>query len=441
MDIKIEWIAPKDVKLYENNPRKNDDAVKPVANSIREFGFLVPVVLDKDNYAVAGETRVKAARDELKLPKIPVIRAAHLTDEQIRAFRLADNKVGEIAEWDFDKLTAELEAVNIDMSQFGFELENAEKYLKSLQDEATAGSLSRDFVVPPFSVLDARKGYWQNRKKKWISIGIESEKGRAENLTFASSVKITQSDNGTSIFDPVLCEVIYKWFCVPGGRIFDPFAGGSVRGVMAERLGYSYTGIELRREQVQSNIENANRIGIDCSQIKWHCDDSLNMDKYIGNESSDLVFTCPPYFDLEVYSTDDRDISNMRYEDFTSVYTAILRGAAHKLRGNRFAIVVISDVRDKHGFYRGLLEVTKTAFESEGMFLYNDMILLNVVGSGAYRARNSMVNRKTVRSHQNILVFYKGDPARIKENFAAIEFDEEYLKLMEETLDIPLELV
>lgn len=122
MDIKIEWIAPGDVKLYENNPRRNDEAVKPVANSIREFGFLVPVVLDKDNYAVAGETRVKAARDELKLPKIPFVRAAHLTDDQIRAFRLADNKVGEIAEWDFEKLSAELEAVAIDMTVFGFSM-------------------------------------------------------------------------------------------------------------------------------------------------------------------------------------------------------------------------------------------------------------------------------------------------------------------------------
>lgn len=132
MDIKIEWIAPEDVKLYENNPRHNDGAVKPVANSIQEFGFLVPIVLDKDNYAVAGETRVKAARDELKLPKIPVIRAAHLTDEQIRAFRLADNKVGEIAEWDFDKLTAELEAVEIDMTAFGFDGESDENFIDDL---------------------------------------------------------------------------------------------------------------------------------------------------------------------------------------------------------------------------------------------------------------------------------------------------------------------
>lgn len=111
----------KDLKPYENNPRNNDEAVGPVMNSIKEFGFKVPIVVDKNNVIVAGHTRYKAAK-KLKLKTVPCIIADDLTEEQIRAFRLADNKVSEIAEWDYNALNFELENVfEIDMSLFHFE--------------------------------------------------------------------------------------------------------------------------------------------------------------------------------------------------------------------------------------------------------------------------------------------------------------------------------
>lgn len=106
---------------YENNPRKNDGAVEAVANSIKEFGFKVPIIIDKDNVIVAGHTRLKAA-EKLGLESVPVIKADDLTDEQIKAFRLADNKTAELAGWDFAELEKELEELaNIDMKQFGFD--------------------------------------------------------------------------------------------------------------------------------------------------------------------------------------------------------------------------------------------------------------------------------------------------------------------------------
>jgi site-specific DNA-methyltransferase (adenine-specific) len=106
---------------YENNPRNNDNAVSAVANSIEAFGFKVPIVIDKDGVIVAGHTRYKAAM-QLGLETVPCIIADDLTDEQIRAFRLADNKVSELADWDFDKLADEFAHIpDIDMSDFGFE--------------------------------------------------------------------------------------------------------------------------------------------------------------------------------------------------------------------------------------------------------------------------------------------------------------------------------
>lgn len=108
------------LREYENNPRVNDKAVAKVAESIRAFGFRVPIVIDTDNVIVCGHTRLKAARS-LGLDVVPCIVADDLTPDQINAFRLADNKTGEIAEWDFEKLEAELAALDFDMSVFGFD--------------------------------------------------------------------------------------------------------------------------------------------------------------------------------------------------------------------------------------------------------------------------------------------------------------------------------
>ena len=112
---KINEIIP-----YENNPRKNDEAVDYVARSIKEFGFKVPIIIDKNNIIVTGHTRLKAAK-QLGLKEVPTIMADDLTEEQIKAFRLADNKVSEFANWDFDLLNFELDDIsNINMEDFGF---------------------------------------------------------------------------------------------------------------------------------------------------------------------------------------------------------------------------------------------------------------------------------------------------------------------------------
>lgn len=117
----IESIKIKDIKPYENNPRRNDGAVEAVKASIREFGFKVPLVIDKNNVIVCGHTRYSACK-ELKYKEIPCIRADDLTDDQIKAFRIADNKVSELAEWDFERLQVELDDISLDMSDFGVEI-------------------------------------------------------------------------------------------------------------------------------------------------------------------------------------------------------------------------------------------------------------------------------------------------------------------------------
>ena len=133
-DVKMEIIQihVDDIIPYENNPRDNDGAVDAVAASIAEFGFKVPVVVDKDNIIVAGHTRHKAAK-KLGLEWVPCIKADDLTEEQVKAFRLADNKTAELASWDFAKLEEELAGLELDMEQFGFEGEY-NRYYDNIDD-------------------------------------------------------------------------------------------------------------------------------------------------------------------------------------------------------------------------------------------------------------------------------------------------------------------
>lgn len=269
-------------------------------------------------------------------------------------------------------------------------------------------------------MFDTKQGYWQKRKKEWKEIGLQSETGRDTALLGSGLKSLAQNKGmsltGTSIFDPVLCEVVYNWFCPKDGIVYDPFAGGSVRGVVAELLGRHYIGIDLSEKQVDANQVNADKLGV-CPA--WHCDDSRNADKYLPDGSADLVFSCPPYHNLEKYSDHPLDLSNMNYTDFLEAYSDIISTACRKLKDNRFAVFVVGDIRDSKGAYRDFISSTKRIFQDNGLCLYNEMVLLNQYGTAPLRAGLLFESkRKTVKVHQNILVFYKGDIERIKDIYS-----------------------
>lgn len=282
------------------------------------------------------------------------------------------------------------------------------------------GELCKKYLVPPFSALDTKQGYWQSRKREWKAIGLQSQLGRSDVLLGQGlkdlADKMGASLTGTSIFDPVLCEVIYNWFCMQGGTVYDPFAGGSVRGIVAEKLGRKYIGIDLSQEQIDANQLNADKLKV-CPA--WYCDDSKNADKYITDETADLVFSCPPYHDLEKYSNHPLDLSNMNYEDFLAAYSEIINIACRKLKNNRFAVFVVGDVRDKKGAYKDFISATKRIFIDNGLCLYNEFVLLEQYGTAPMRAgKQFRAKRKVVKVHQNVLVFYKGDVEDIRETYS-----------------------
>jgi len=230
---------------------------------------------------------------------------------------------------------------------------------------------------------------------------------------------------GTSIFDPVLCELAYRWFCPPGGLVLDPFAGGSVRGIVAGKLGRQYTGIELRAEQVAANEAQARAIMRQEEPTpQWIEGDSRLIPALLPEGMmADLVFSCPPYADLELYSDVPRDLSNMPWPEFVTAYRDIIAQAVARLSPDRFAVWVIGDVRDKKGFYRGLPWETVQAFDLAGARLYNEAVLVTAVGSLPLRTRKQFESgRKTGKTHQNVFVFCKGSPQKATAAVGPVEF-------------------
>jgi hypothetical protein len=301
-------------------------------------------------------------------------------------------------------------------------------------------------MIKPFSILDTRTKEWQDRKRWWIqTYNIQSELGRED----AESRSRFWEDNTVSVFDATLCEKMYEWFTPSGGMILDPFAGGSVRGIVAEEMGYRYIGIDLSQSQIKANKKQSKK-------PLWICGDSeFELDK-IANESHDFIFTCPPYYDLEVYTNNPSDLSNMDDVEFDKKYFSILRKSASKLKDNRFFAVVVSEVREqsitgnyKIGKYKGLVWKTIMACEEAGLSFYNDMVLFNTQHQ-ASRVVDTYFerNRKVASVHQNVLVFVKGNPDIATEvitkgdTFVCVVDGKQYRSFREAAIDInPNELV
>ena len=305
--------------------------------------------------------------------------------------------------------------------------------------------LSNRYICPPFSVIDRRTGNWQRQRQKWADLGLFSAEGRPGGITYGGPMmsdpkyldkydaccerlgrKITKKEFNeqyydgdlkgyTSRFDPLLAELAYKWFCPPSGKILDPFAGGPARGCVAELLGYCYTGVDLYSNQVETDRKRAEELNISPT---WICGDSRVEIAKLEDESYDFIFSCPPYWNVEDYGDDARELASCEtYSQFAEDYSAIIDDCVKKLKQGRFAAFEVGDVRLPDGHYAGLPTTTVQAFENAGAGLYNTMIVLDPAGTAALRCQKQFnASRKVVRTHQELLVFYKGDPRLIRCN-------------------------
>jgi DNA modification methylase len=433
-----DFLPLESIEEFQGNFKKRTKKeIDQIITSILKFGFSFPCFTwahNGHNYCLDGHGRLLAVREMKKaycaldeagrliikkeptpeVPELPIvyIEAENEAEAKQKMLRL-NSQYGII---DLEGFKEFIEGLEMEWGDLALPIGELFQFPDIFPDEGEHKSLAERFIIPPLSVFRVASGYWQDRKKAWISLGIQSEKGRDDGMlkNLAALAKKAGGSNlpTESIFDPVLCEIMYRWFCPPGGQVFDPFAGGSVRGVIAGSLNYDYIGIDLRQEQVDANYSQ-----IDIVKDKkpiWICGDSRDMDASLPTGFEvDLVFSCPPYADLEVYSKQPEDLSNMDYPEFRAAYEDIIKKACSRLREDSFAVFVVGEARSKTGPYYGLVPDTVKAFEEAGCRFYNEMILVTQIAAKALTVAEGFVkSRKIGKIHQNILVFVKGDPVK-----------------------------
>ncbi len=518
-----------DINSLSEDPRNArvhpEENLKAIMRSLTYYGQRKPIVVNEtDRVIEAGNGLFLAAR-ELGWTKIA---AVMVKDDPSTAegFAIMDNQSALLSEWNLPllkDLLIELDTGSFDMDLTGFSSQAIEDLMTTdgLGGSGSGGGMTKDqarvtlaerFIVPPFTVLDTRQGYWRDRAQAWQAIGVcgeyseetqaiaagspAAETNKVKGLLMKSDSgndpgyyfkkqevearlghKITtkefqdkyynpQGDNvagvftqsgfgndpsfytkkeaaekkighaltnaefvaqfyqppdayksGNSSFDPVLCELVFRWFCPPRGRVLDPYGGESTKGLVAAYLGLDYTGVEIRPEQVAVNDKNAAALGL---KARWITGDSQDIGKLIPQgDDYDLIFTSPPYYNLENYQGGTKDISTAKtYKQFMAGYGEIFKAAVDHLKANRFLVVKVSEIRAKGGEYYGFVPDNERLFENLGLKFYNEAILVNAVGSLAIRVgRQFAAGRKLGRVHQNVLIYYKGKIDAIKKEF------------------------
>ena len=451
------------------NPRQwTKEQVETLAKSLRETPELFearPVLVvpyDGKYVILGGNMRYEASKSNGEAEVPAIVFPADMPVAKMKEIVVKDN--GSFGAWDWDALANEWDELPLgDWGVPAWKGSEEGDGEGSSDDDGSVyqeGALEAAFIVPPFSVLDMRAARWQERKAAWNEkIGDLGEsrgellfsspemrmpglyreyltlrrKGQALDKGFkdwlntlpperleAESNK--RSASGVSILDPVLAEIACLWFGIAGGRAFDPFAGDTCFGFVSASCGMKFTGIELRKEQADLNNKR-----VEGMTARYICDDGQNVAAHIEKESQDLLFSCPPYYNLEVYSDDPKDASNQEtYEDFLAILRNAFTAAAGCLKENRFAVIVVGDVRDNDsGEYYDFPSDIARIFRDAGLHLMNELILVEPTPSAGLRAGNFMEGRKVVKCHQNVLVFYKGNPLLIANNFFPIDMSKE----------------
>lgn len=456
-----------DIILNEDNPRQmSEDKFPRLIESLLVFPKMLktrPMVLDENGVVLGGNMRTRAllwikdatlqqlkerleAQSKYKnmteyeqkqliefwqswqaRPKVYVTYAEGYTEEEKREFVIKDNT--SFGEWDWNELANKWEPMQLD--EWGLDCWQPDKAVEeggngsdgSSSEAGKHGSLSDKFIAPPFTILDTRQGYWRQRKAMWRERIADFGESREGTLADGETNCMATINNGVSLLDPVMAEIVCRWFGIEGGTAFDCFAGDTVFGYVAATLGMSFTGIELREEQATLNNERVEGM---CA--RYLCDDGQNVGKHIAAGSQDLLFSCPPYYDLEVYSDKPNDASNQpTYEAFLGILENAFASAIDCLKQNRFAVIVVGDIRDNEGYYYDFVGDIKRMFKAHGMPLYNECIIVEPIGTLPQRVQRYMRNRKVGKCHQNVLVFYKGDIKAIPTTYNEITYASEDL--------------
>jgi len=298
------------------------------------------------------------------------------------------------------------------------------------------------------NVWNSTKGDWLKMKKEWnAKIEAAGERNGVKNPKFASREGAWQGESGmanvvlakqtveageikndmtkslnanVSVLDPVACEIILRFFMpLDGCRVYNPFGGGVQFGFVTGDCGYEYLSSEIRQNQADAN----NAICQDFYNTKWLVSDSS---KFKPKQKYDLVFTCPPYYQVEDYLDYDGkppvgELNSLpTYEEFRDTLFQGYKNAIEALNDNCFFVVMTGDSRDKNGAYYGCEAEHELFFKEQGLHIYNKIVYLECEFTRLAHAKRTLHYRKFPKREQKILIFYKGDMSKIKDRHVNI---------------------
>lgn len=255
--------------------------------------------------------------------------------------------------------------------------------------------------ITPWTVLDASSGPWQAHKKHLAAM-IDDGAGRDHINLYTGKHNLK---GGMSRFDPVLADCMYEWYAPHGGTVYDPFAGGPTRGIIATQHDLTYTGRDINPTQVEANQQQAATLGV--TGATWEVGDALTPAPHAG---FDMILTCPPYYNLERYTDNPRDLSTMTWAQHLDALEQVAHHCHTALADNRFLAWVTGDLRDSKGHQRSLPEHTLTALLDAGFHHINTHILVTPVGTRYLNLRRGWTHTRTAgRRHEHIYIMCKGD--------------------------------
>lgn len=448
--IETRFVSARELKRNPANFRTHpDDQRRDVTRLLDEVGQVIGLLarIDADGTLLLLDGHLRADIADDRIVRVEV---TDLTEAEGRlVLALFDHTTG-MAGINLAKGQQLLASLMAERPEWKPQLAGASKAMQAMarqQAQATPESstvtvpLSQRFGMPPFSVLDTRRGEWMERRRQWQALGLDVTHApdEAENVrTFGQDLMrgehapgvddagiVAAETDGSSSSCPVLAELMLRWFNVAGGMVLDPFAGPASIGVVAAWCGMPFTGVDLRQHQCDLNatvwnaiLEHHRAEAMKRPRPVWMHGDASNLPPGLTGQY-DFCYTSPPYFDLEKYRGGDRDGSGFgSYAEFLTWLQAVANHCARCLKENRFLVWKVSEIRGDDGAYRNFVADTIGCLKKAGLLYWNELVLVNSVGSLAIRVgRQFVANRKIGRTHQTLLVAFKGDPSAIGKTF------------------------
>lgn len=426
------------------NAREHDDkSVQAIAASLSKFGQRKPIVV-RNNVVIAGNGTLAAATS-LGWEEIETVSADDLDDTDATAFAIADNRTSELSNWDSDALSdmmtkiASAPDVALEVTGFASEAE-AHKVSGKKKGSKSRPTLADQFIAPPLSVLDGRRGYWQDRRKAWRAAGIIDQESAPqvtphmyitdyyEKLESGMSAEEIEAEFAASggrppeeasrknLSDPVLAELMVRWFSAPGDKVIDCCVGDGIRAAVTAVLGREYMGIAEPADNCEAVLEMYSAVKQHVTQMPSDLArrfSSVHEPKFskdlIPDGPYQLGIVCPPMPNMRRRKDPSR-FSEMSYHDW---YARLIQGSRaiyERLDDHALCACVITEPRFKDGLQPGTLSQYGVDMNAIGFVPMNECVVLSPVGSAAIRAKKDfLAGRKLTRTHSHLLVFCKGD--------------------------------